>query len=347
MMSGGEPQETNHSTESESAIAMTVGTGTLTFEAVPGWPNIPDEAGFIEAVGVAVDSHDHVHVFARADVPVLVFAADGEFLRGWGQGEFVRPHGIWIDADDSVFVVDDMGHAVRQYAADGTLIRTIGPAGEPSDTGADGFDYRTIRPGGPPFNLPTKLTVGPLGELFVTDGYGNARVHRFSAAGDLIDSWGEPGDQPGQFNVPHGIASDGELLYVCDRENSRVQVFSPDGKLKTIWTDVARPAAAFVDADGLVFVFELGFRTGVFPWHSADNAKPGSRMSIFNRAGELQARWGGDGNAASPEGFYAAHDVCRDSQGNVYTAEVKVAAASFVGDDTSLLPSLRKFMPTR
>ena len=324
---------------------MTVGSGALTFEAEPGWPQIPPEAGFVEAVGVAVDSQDNVHVFARADIPVLVFKPDGDFIRGWGQSEFVRPHGIWIDVDDTVYTVDDMGHAVRQFSAEGTLLRTIGPAGEPSDTGADGFDYRTIRPGGPPFNLPTKLIVGPGGDLFVTDGYGNARVHRFSADGELLASWGEPGDQPGQFNVPHGIASDGELLYVADRENSRVQVFTPEGELQTIWTDVARPAATFVDQHQNVFVFELGFRTGVFPWHTPDNSRPGSRMSVFNRAGELLARWAGDGNAESPEGFYAAHDVCRDSQGNIYTAEVKAAAASFVGDDTCELPALRKYVP--
>lgn len=324
---------------------MAVGTGSLTFTAEPGWPNIPDEAGFIEAVGVAVDSHDNVHVFARAETPVLVFGADGQFIRGWGQGEFVRPHGIWIDVDDTVYLVDDMGHAVRHYSAAGTRLRTIGPAGEPSDTGADGFDYRTIRPGGEPFNLPTKLTVGPNGDLFVTDGYGNARVHRYSPDGDLIASWGEPGDGPGQFNVPHGIASDGDLLYVCDRENSRVQVFRPDGELKAVWTDVARPAAAFIDSTGNVFVFELGFRTGVFPWQTPDSSKPAARMSVFNNKGDLLTRWGGDGDAASPEGFYAAHDVCRDSNGNLYTAEVKVAAAGFVGDDTTALPSLRKFVP--
>lgn len=324
---------------------MTVGSAALTFEAEPGWPQIPPYAGFVEAVGVAADSHDNIHVFARADIPVLVFRPSGEFVRGWGEGEFVRPHGIWLADDDTVYTVDDMGHAVRQYSSDGTLLRTIGPSGEPSDTGADGFDYRTIRPDGPPFNLPTKLIVGPGGDLFVTDGYGNARVHRFSPDGDLISSFGEPGDQPGQFNVPHGIATDGELLYICDRENSRVQVFTPDGELVTVWTDVARPAAAFVDHDKNVFVFELGFRTGVFPWQTPDPSGISSRMSVFNRDGELLTRWSGDGNAESPEGFYAAHDVCRDSMGNVYTAEVKAAAAGFVGDDTTALPALRKFAP--
>ena len=324
---------------------MTVGTGSLTFEAVPGWPEVPDEVGLIEAIGVAVDSQDLVYVFARADIPVLAFEADGTFVRGWGKGQFVRPHGISIGENDTLYLVDDMGHSVRQFTGNGELLRTIGPAGEPSDTGAEEFDYRTIRPeAGPPFNLPTNSIIGPGGDLFITDGYGNARVHRFAPDGELILSWGSPGDQPGQFNVPHGIGSDGERLYVADRENSRVQIFSPVGELLAVWTDVARPAQVHVAADGLVYVFELGFRTGIFPWNSPDASRPSGRMSVFDRDGNVLTRWGGNGFPTTAEEFYAPHDVFLDSTGSIYTAEVKVAAASFVGDDTSALPSLRKFI---
>ncbi|MFP6763935.1 MAG: peptidyl-alpha-hydroxyglycine alpha-amidating lyase family protein [Planctomycetaceae bacterium] len=324
---------------------MAVGTGSLTFEAVPGWPDVPQAAGLIEAIGVAVDSQDLIYVFARADIPLLVFETDGTFVRGWGQGQFVRPHGISIGEDDTLYLVDDMGHSVRQFTGDGQLIRTIGPSGAPSDTGADGFDYRTIRPdAGPPFNLPTNLIIGPAGDLFITDGYGNARVHRFSAAGELIQSWGSPGNAPGQFHVPHGIASDGERLYVADRENSRVQIFTPDGRLTAIWEDLARPAQVHVDPAGHVFVFELGFHTGVFPWHSPDTSRPSSRMSIFDREGTLLTRWGSHGFPQTPEEFYAAHDMFLDSAGSLYTAEVKAAAAECVGHDTSTLPSLRKFV---
>jgi DNA-binding beta-propeller fold protein YncE len=300
---------------------MTVGRGSLTFEAVPGWPDVPAQAGLVEAVGVAVDSRDRVHVFARADIPVLVFEPDGTFVRGWGEGLFVRPHGISIGAGDTLYLVDDKGHSVRQFTGDGELIRTIGPSGKPSDTGANGFDYRTIRAeAGPPFNLPTNLIVGPGGDLFVTDGYGNARVHRFSPEGELLASWGAPGSQPGQFNVPHGIGCDGERLYVADRENSRVQIFSPAGELLDVWD-----------------------HTGIFPWNSRDTSKPGGRLSIFDGDGNLLTRWGGGGFPATPEEFYAPHDVYLDSAGNIYTAEVKAAAAVSVRDDTSMLPSLRKF----
>lgn len=324
---------------------MTVGTGSLRFEAVPGWGEVPEEAELIEAIGVAVDSADRVYVFARAKIPLLVFEPDGSFIRGWGEELFTRPHGISIGEGDTLYLVDDMGHSVRQFSPNGDLIRTIGPSGTPSDTGADGFDYRTIRPdAGPPFNLPTNLIVGPGGDLFITDGYGNARVHRFSAGGHLLHSWGEPGDGPGQFHVPHGIGTDGERIFVADRENSRVQIFSVDGKLLTIWGDLARPAQVFVDADKNVFVFELGFHTGNFPWHSPDKTRSSSRMSVFDLDGNLLTRWGGDGFPSTDEEFYAAHDVFRDSHGSLYTTEVKAAAADFVGDDTSMLPSLRKFI---
>lgn len=326
---------------------MTVGSGSLRFEAVPGWPDVPDEAGLIEAVGVAVDSQDQVYVFARADLPVLVFSTDGDFIRGWGRDQFVRPHGIWIAEDDSVYLVDDMGHSVRRFSPNGELLQTIGPSGTPSDTGAGGeggFDHRTIRSGSPPYNLPTNLVAGPDGDLFITDGYGNARVHRFSVDGQLIASWGEPGDKPGEFNVPHGIGSDGERLYVCDRENSRVQIFSPDGELLAIWSDVARPAEVFIDREGLAYVFELGFRTGVFPWQKPNHSKSGGRMTVFDRDGNVLTRWGGGSDPSSPEDFYAPHDVYLDSRGSVYTAEVKTAAARLVGEDTTALPSLRKFV---
>ena len=149
--------------------------------------------------------------------------------------------------------------------------------------------------------------------------------------------------QPGQFNVPHGIGSDGERLYVADRENSRVQVFNAEGELLAVWDDVARPAQVHVARDGLVYVFELGFHTGIFPWNTPDTSKPSGRMSIFDRHGKLLARWGGNGFPTTPEEFYAPHDVFVDSTGSFYTAEVKAAAAKFVGDDTSTLPSLRKF----
>jgi DNA-binding beta-propeller fold protein YncE len=102
---------------------------------------------------------------------------------------------------------------------------TLGTMNTTSDTGYDGKDYMTItRPGGP-FNRPTNIAVGPRGDLYISDGYGNCRVHRFSTTGELKQSWGVPGIGPGQFHLPHGIATaaDGRV-FVCDRENDRIQI---------------------------------------------------------------------------------------------------------------------------
>jgi hypothetical protein len=322
----------------------TVGSAELTFEPVVGWPSIPDDVEISEAVGVCVDSRDRVYVFARGNRPLLVFEADGRYLDGWGEGEFVRPHGITIAADDTLYLVDDIGHSVRQYRANGDLLRTIGPSGTPSETGVQDFDYRTIVSGGSPYHYPTNLAVSSAGDLFVTDGYGNARVHRFSSAGELVHSWGSPGAGPGEFHVPHGIGIDrDDRLYVADRENSRVQIFSTGGELLKTWTDVIRPCEVFVASDDLVYVSELGCRTGLFPWMQPDASLPGGRLSIFNLSGELQARWGGGDDPKSPTDFYAPHDIQVDSQGNIYTAEVVASASSNATAGSSGCPTLRKF----
>src|SRR5262249_5947253 len=153
---------------------------------------------------------------------------------------------------------------------------------------------RTITRGGPPFNQPTNLTIGADGLLYISDGYGNARIHKYSPDGKLILSWGEPGAGPGQFNLPHGIGivSTGRGL-VADRENSRIQVFSPDGEFLDEWTDVVRPCDIFVDPRNNVFVAELGRRAGMFPWMKPDLTVSGGRISIFNHSGSLLARFGG------------------------------------------------------
>ena len=164
---------------------------------------------------------------------------------------FTRPHGITIGPDDSVYCTDDCGHTVRKFSSDGKLLFTLGTHGKPSDTGATSIDFRTITHAGPPFHYPTNLAIAPSGELYVTDGYGNARVHVFAPDGRLLFSWGEPGGGPGQFRVPHGIAVNRSgVVYVVDRENSRIQLFTPKGEFISEWTDLARPSQLFIDRDG-------------------------------------------------------------------------------------------------
>jgi DNA-binding beta-propeller fold protein YncE len=326
-----------------------VGAGRFRYRVDPGWPAFPAAGADGEAVAVACDSRDRVYVFLRGPRPVQVFEPDGTLLHTWGEGLFVRPHGIFIGPDDTAYCTDDHDHTVRAFSPAGELRLTLGTRGRPSDTGATSIDYRTIKQAGPPFHYPTNIALGPGGDIYVSDGYGNARVHRFTADGRLVQSSGEPGSGPGQFHVPHGIAVSGDgTVYVADRENSRIQLFSADGVYRAEWTDVARPCQVFIDRAGWIYVAELGFRVG--RWPGAGAAPPGAtggRVSIFDSTGALQANWGGGDNPAAPGDFCAPHGIWVDSRGDVYVAEVALAA----GVRANLAPgdchTLQKFVRQR
>ena len=206
---------------------------------------------------VATDSQDRVYAFQRADPPVVIFDREGNYLVGsWGEGRYENPHGIYI-ADDIVYLTDREGSIAQKCTLDGTPLLTIGTPGVYSDTGCEVAGEVCPRSAGP-FNYLTELVPSPSGDLYVSDGYRNARVHRFSAAGDLISSWGEPGKGgPNQFHLPHSliVGQDGRI-YLCDRENSRVQVFSPEGEYITMWTDMQRPLDISQDSEGIFYTSE-------------------------------------------------------------------------------------------
>ena len=314
------------------------------YRADDQWAKLPEGFRWSEANAVAVDSLDHVYIFNRGEHPVMVFDRDGRLLESWGEGMFRRPHGICIAADESVYCTDDLGHTVHKFSPDGELLLTLGVDGVPSDTGATSIDYRTITHAGPPFHFPTNVAIAPTGEIYVSDGYGNARIHIFSEEGKHLHSWGTPGAGPGEFHVPHGIAIDEEgLVYVADRENSRIQIFKPDGTYLTKWTDVARPCQVFVDRTGDVYVAELGFLSGMWPGTTPPAGATGGRLSIFDRNGALKARWGGGSNPTAAGDFYAPHDICVDSLGDIYVAEVTWSAGANRGHVAPDCHSFQKF----
>jgi DNA-binding beta-propeller fold protein YncE len=279
-----------------------VGSGPYTYEVHDDWARLP-EGWEMPAAAVTVDSRDRVYCFNRtADHPVVVFDRDGNYLSSWGAGLFAFPHTIRADAGDNLWLVDRDHGQMLYFTGDGKLLRTIGTRGYRSDTGVDPDEprstaYRRVTHGGPPFNLPTDIAVAPSGEMFITDGYGNARVHKFAADGTLLLSWGEPGPGPGQFNLPHGVWIDrpGRVM-VCDRENDRVQVFDQQGTLLHIWpTRLIGPAVFYVDAADIVYI----------PEHN------GGLISVLTLAGERLARWG-------DPGFRSCHSVWGDSRGDLY-----------------------------
>ncbi len=325
------------------SIAKTVGAGQFVYHADDSCIRLPDGMKLGEAVGVAVDSRDRLYVFNRGGTqPVIVFDRDGNFVQMWGADQFVRPHGIFIGPDDSVYLTDDQDHTVRKFTPDGELLMTLGISGEGSDSGVELSDYRTIRRPAPPFNLPTNLALAPDDTMYVSDGYGNCCLHKFSANGKLSHSWGAAGDGTGEFQIPHGIGVDhlGRVV-VADRENSRLQWFTADGEFIEQWTDVARPCNVIFDDDDNVYVAELG-------WHAGTpDPRPnetGGRVSIFSRDGSLLARWGGGKDPYAAGDFIAPHDIWLDSRGDLYVGEVTISAAAARGLVNKDCPSLQKFV---
>ena len=153
--------------------------------------------------------------------------------RAGARGCFKRAHGLHIDADDNLYCTDDGDHTVRKCTTDGKVLLTIGIPDKPAP-------YMS----GEPFNRCTHTALSPKGEIYVSDGYGNACVHKYTPDGKLMKTWGEPGTDPGQFNIVHNIATDADgWVYVADRENHRVQVFNGNGKYETQWNNLHRPCA--------------------------------------------------------------------------------------------------------
>ena len=324
---------------------MRFGSGSLTYEVVEGWGNLPAGIAMGEVPAVAVDSKDRVYAFNRGPHPMIVFDRDGNFLTTWGEGVFVRPHGIKIDADDFVYCVDDGDHTVRKCTTEGKVVLTLGVPGQVSDTGYVPGDFLSVKRGGPPFYRPTNIDLSPEGNIYVTDGYGNARVHCFTPDGRLLFSWGEPGSGPGQFRLVHGICIDPQgIVYVGDRMNSRVQVFSPKGEYITEWNDSYQPNDLFLDGTGHVFIPELGYNANL-PM-SGPVPAPGDgypRVSIRDLTGKVLASITSP-DACAPGGFRAPHGLRLDSQGSLYVGEVSATSAKRDNLDPSQFHVLQKFV---
>jgi len=169
------------------------------YQVVEGWEQLPEGFTHQDCVGVGVDARDNVYLFTRGQSRVLVYSRDGAFLRCWGEDVFTaRTHGLTVGPDDRVYCVDEGAQCVYVFMPAGELLTTLGVPGVAADTGYDGQTMESIH-GGPPFNRPTNLAVAPNGELYISDGYGNCKIHRFSATGTLLQSWGEPGPDRASF----------------------------------------------------------------------------------------------------------------------------------------------------
>jgi peptidylamidoglycolate lyase len=273
-------------------------TSEAHYKVVHGWPVLPEGTILDEASAVAVDSHDNVFVLQRGgrkwpDSDVLdqkpiavptVFLFDGRtgsLLSKWGENAFALPHGLTVDPNDNIWVADVAWHQVFKFSHDGRLLLTLGERGKPGDDSSH-------------FDRPTDVAVAQDGSFYVSDGYGNSRVLKFAADGRFSLQWGTKGKEPGQFDLPHGIALDAAgRVYVVDRQNVRVQVFDSEGKFLTQWRSphFASPQDIKIGSSGTVFVAEGGNdklpdRTGVLVMRS-----DGSLVERIGRYGNYDGQF--------------------------------------------------------
>ncbi|MCP4814184.1 MAG: hypothetical protein GY888_16880 [Planctomycetaceae bacterium] len=240
---------------------------------------------------VAIDSKGQLYLFHRGDQPICCFSSTGKFIRSWGDGLIGSAHGLRIDRDDNVWATDIEHHMVYKFTNKGQLLMALG---RPDEPGTDGNQ----------FNKPTDVAFGPHGNFFVTDGYGNSRVMKFTARGALVKTWGTRGRGTGEFDLPHSIIVDAtNRVLVGDRENDRIQIFDLDGKHLATW-DGGAPYGMALDRSQRLFM--------------ADGRA--NQVVRINRRGTIDLRWGRKGDGAGE--FNLPHMLAIDPTGHIYVAEV-------------------------
>jgi hypothetical protein len=235
----------------------------IPFRSVPNLLKLPSDLYLGEAAGVAVNSKGHIFVFSRgnttgpaygaAAAQLLEFDANGKFLREIGHNLYAWSfaHAVKVDKQDNIWVADKGSDMVIKFSPDGRVLMVFGRKQEASDEGTGPLAHP--KPPLPPvdgmFRQVTDMTWDSAGNTYISDGYINSRIAKVDKNGNWLKSWGEPGNQPGEFSTPHSIAVDAEdRVYVADRGNRRIQVFDTEGKfLRQITIDVpfdpnARPA---------------------------------------------------------------------------------------------------------
>jgi len=269
------------------------GTGTYSYEVIQPFGTLPNGIAFGETSHVALDSNDRIYLTQRYGIPILVFDSMGNFLTGLGEGQILDAHGIFINSKDEIFLVDRDAHEVLMLDTGGNILLRIGTRGKPSSQA--------------PFNHPCDVAVSPSGDIFVSDGYGNSSIHRFSSDGKYLTSWGKPGREPTQLTAPLGIWVDNQdKVYVSDWENSRVKIFTPEGDYIDEWLDLYHPMDIFIDNDGMAYI------TDQTP-----------RFTILDSNGKVLSR------GKAPD---VGRGIWGDSKGNLYlTGDFPGAAGSFRG----------------
>ena len=203
---------------------------------------------------------------SRSEHPLVIFDRLGNFIESWAEDLLKDAHGIFIDAEGNIYCTEWNSHCVHKLDPTGKHLMTLGTPGRPATVA------------GMPFNKPTDLDIASTGELFVSDGYGNTHVHKFSPAGDYLMSWGKPGTGPGEFALPQCVRIDQQdSVWVCDRTNDRIQIFDVDGAYIASWSNISKPDMIYFDpGQKVVYIAHMDHR-----------------VSIRTLTGKLITEWGG------------------------------------------------------
>ena len=288
-----------------------VGSGHYRYERVPSWPKLPKYWAFGAPVDAAVNSSGEIYILSRGDAhPLTIWDSEGNFISSWGEGTFSAvPHGIYITTTDTVWIVDRDYHFATEYTPGGEPIRTLGNKLSPSPT----WDGKFVK--SRPFNMPAGLAIAPTGELFVSDGYGAHRVHKFNAEGQLLFSWGKQGTGPGEFALVHNVWVDKNgRVFICDCENNRIQIFDGQGNFLEQW-EVPNPSGLCI-RDDVVYVGQLSpEKTEELGPESSSGA-----ISLWTLDGTLITCWNGI-EGPGKDTLRGPHDLCVDAEGSIYSCE--------------------------
>lgn len=265
----------------------------INLEPVKSFLVLPDDVTLGPCSAVAVNRAGEIFLFHRGTRPILCFDPAGKLLRSWGDDLITNvkgAHGIRVDRDENVWVTDIAAHRVYRFDPQGKLTLSLG-TGKPGDA----LDQ---------FNKPTDIAFGPKDEVYITDGYGNNRVLKYSNSGKLLASWGKAGKGEGEFHLPHSVVVDGRgRVIVGDRENDRVQLFDGDGKFLAVWNGYA-PYGLALSPDGELFVADAR----------------AEKVLRLDENGKVIQSWGGKGT--EPGQFQTPHMLSFDAAGNLFVAEV-------------------------
>ncbi len=262
----------------------------LNYEAVPDFFQLPAGENFVEVAGVAVNSKGHIYVFHRGKHPLMEFDSSGKFIRSIADDLFVTAHAVRVDAEDNIWTADAGAHVVLKLSPEGRVLLALGRMRVPGDSVGH-------------FNQPTDIAFDREGNVYVADGEGNSRVLKFDKYGNLLLGWGMKGTGPGQFDLPHSIAVDGDQVYVGDRENARIQIFDRSGHFLREWK-LGHPFGLFVTPDHFIYMADA----------------IASRILKIDRDGKIV------GVLSGPEPgkgrHFDPHQIAVDKDNSIFTAEV-------------------------